>query len=73
MPKKAINYSKALVYRIAYKDTTYYVGSTTNFKNRKSQHKSNCKSVKHKESNKPLYKFVRENGGWSDGWVMVLV
>jgi hypothetical protein len=61
------------VYRIAYKDKTYYVGSTTNFRKRKSQHKSNCKNVKSEEYNKALYVFIRENGGWSDEWVMVLV
>ena len=73
MPRKAINYSKSLVYRIAYKDITYYVGSTTNFRKRKNQHKSDCKNVKSEAYNKPLYNFIRENGGWSDEWVMVLV
>ena len=73
MPRKAIDYSKSLVYRIAYKDITYYVGSTTNFRNRKNQHKSNCKNVKSEEYNKALYVFIRENGGWSNDWVMVLV
>jgi GIY-YIG catalytic domain len=73
MPRKPIDYSKSLVYRIAYKDITYYVGSTTNFRNRKNQHKNNCKSQKSEDYNKPLYKFIRENGGWSDEWVMVLI
>ena len=73
MPRKAIDYSKSLVYRIANKDTTYYVGSTTNFRKRKSQHKSNCKNVKSPEYNKKIYQFIRDNGGWSDEWVMVLV
>lgn len=73
MPRKAIDYSKSLVYRIAYKDITYYVGSTTNFRNRKNCHKSNCKNVKAEDYNKALYVFIRENGGWSDEWVMVLV
>ena len=73
MPRKAIDYSKSLVYRIAYKDMTYYVGSTTNFRNRKSNHKSNCKNVKSEDHNKALYVFIRENGGWSDDWVMILV
>jgi hypothetical protein len=73
MPRKPIDYSKSLVYRIAYKDITYYVGSTTNFRNRKSNHKSDCKNVKSEEHNKALYVFIRENGGWSDDWVMVLV
>jgi hypothetical protein len=73
MPRKPIDYSKSLVYRIAYKDITYYIGSTTNFKNRKTQHKSNCKNVKSEDYNKALYIFIRENGGWSDDWVMVLV
>lgn len=73
MPRKAIDYSKSLVYRIAYKDTTYYVGSTTNFRNRKNQHKSNCRNVKNKKYNIALYKFIRETGGWNDEWVMILV
>jgi GIY-YIG catalytic domain len=73
MPRKPIDYSKSLVYRIAYKDITYYVGSTTNFRNRKNQHKNNCKNVKAEEYNKALYVFIRENGGWSDDWVMVLI
>ena len=73
MARKVIDYSKSLVYRIAYKDTTYYVGSTTNFRNRKNSHKSSCKNEKSSSYNKPLYVFIRENGGWSDEWVMVLV
>ena len=73
MPRIAIDYSKALVYRIAYKDTTYYIGSTTNFTRRKCQHKNNCKNENTENYNKPLYVFIRENGGWSDEWVMVLV
>lgn len=73
MPRTEIDYSKALVYRIAYKDTTYYIGSTTNFTRRKCQHKNNCKNEKTENYNKPLYVFIRENGGWSDEWVMVLV
>jgi hypothetical protein len=70
MPRTMVDYSKSCVYRIAWKDTTYYVGSTTNFTNRKFQHKYAAKDVKNEFK---LYKFLRDNGGWTDEWCMVLV
>jgi GIY-YIG catalytic domain len=70
MPRTMVDYSKSCVYRIAWKDITYYVGSTTNFANRKCQHKSAAKDVKNEFK---LYKFIRNNGGWTDEWCMVLV
>jgi GIY-YIG catalytic domain len=73
MPRTAIDYRKSCVYRIIWNHSTKYVGSTTNFKNRKSGHKSNCSNKNCKEYNRPLYKFIRETGGWSDDWCMVLV
>jgi hypothetical protein len=70
MPRTMVDYSKSCVYRIAWKDTTYYVGSTTNFTNRKFQHKYAAKDMKNEFK---LYKFIRDNGGWTDEWCMVLV
>ena len=75
MPKQEINYSKALIYRIVcddleVKDT--YIGSTTCFVSRKHAHKSACTNDKNKRFNTPLYKFIRNNGGW-DNWGMYLV
>ena len=70
MTKKTIDYSMSCVYRIAWKDVTYYVGSTTNFTQRKCQHKTSCKDERNK---KKVYNFIRENGGWTEEWCMVLV
>tara|TARA_R110000868_G_scaffold77528_1_gene221873 strand:+ start:66 stop:722 length:657 start_codon:yes stop_codon:yes gene_type:complete len=74
MPRKAIDYSKALIYKIVCKDLTItekYYGSTTNFKNRKSHHKSNCININSSASNFPIYQFIRINGGW-ENWNMIL-
>jgi GIY-YIG catalytic domain len=72
MTKTAIDYSKACVYRLIYNNITYYVGSTTNMRMRKSQHKTGCYNEKHKDYNYPLYKFIRENGGFNN-WIMVMI
>jgi hypothetical protein len=43
MPKENIDYSKTIIYKIVCKDVNIkdcYVGSTTNFTNRKGQHKN---------------------------------
>jgi hypothetical protein len=66
MPKLPIDYSKTIIYRIVCKDPTIrecYVGSTTNFKNRKRTHKSNC-NIQTKDYNMNVYQFIRANGGW---------
>jgi hypothetical protein len=73
MPRIPIDYSKACVYRLVFNYITYYVGSTTNFRRRKCEHKNRCKNENDDDYNKPLYKFIRETGGWSDDWDMVLV
>jgi len=66
MPKKPINFSKTIIYKI-WKDDNFYVGSTTDFASRKSKHKGNCNNKKSKEYNYKLYQTIRENGGW-DTW-----
>ena len=68
MPKTPIDYSKACVYRLIYNHITYYVGSTTNMRLRKSQHR-----VDSNYDNRPLYVFIRETGGWDNGWSMILI
>ena len=70
MPKKIFDYSKSCVYRIAWKEKTYYVGSTINFAQREYQHKNSCKDVK---NGRQLYRFIRHNGGWTDDWCMVII
>ena len=70
MPRLPINYQNALIYKIVCKDLDMkecYVGSTTDFRKRKSHHKSACN-----KENYNLYKFIRGNGGW-DNWDMVLI
>ena len=51
MPKKPIDYSKGLIYSIVCKtdETLLYIGSTTNFRQRKSSHKSVCYNEKKKK------------------------
>ena len=65
MPLKPIDFSKTIIYKIQ-KDDDFYVGSTTDFASRKSQHKSNCNNEKY---NLKLYQTIREKGGWNE-WEM---
>jgi hypothetical protein len=70
MPKKPIDYSKTIIYKIVCKDLNIkdcYVGHTTNWVKRKSRHKENCNKL-----NTKIYKFIRENGNW-ENWEMIEV
>jgi hypothetical protein len=65
------NYQQSIIYKICCKDLEIqdiYIGSTTNFKQRKYRHKSNL----NKGKNYNIYNFIRDNGGW-DNWEMVLI
>ena len=69
----SFNYSNGIIYKIACNDTTItdcYVGSTTNFKQRKARHKNVCNKETNKAYNLRVYKFIRDNGGWQN-WSMV--
>jgi hypothetical protein len=75
MPRNPIDYSKTVFYKIVCKDITItdlYVGQTTDFKSRKRQHKNICDTEKDKGYNTPVYKFIRENGGF-ENWDMVMI
>jgi hypothetical protein len=75
MPRKPIDYSKSIFYKLVCRDistTDIYVGSTTDFKSRKSEHKSISRNEKVKGYNIRLYEVIRENGGW-DNWEMILI
>ena len=54
--------------------TDVYVGSTTNFRTRKNQHKSDCSNTSSKAHNFYVYQFIRAklNGGWCE-WSMIEV
>jgi len=63
MPRKPINWSKCIIYKI-WKDDDFYVGSTTDFTNRKRTHKQSCNNEKDKAYNYKIYQTIREKGGW---------
>lgn len=61
------------IYMIRHKESdNCYIGSTKDFRVRKNQHK--CCVVNENQSNytHPLYKFIRDNGGW-DNFDMVKI
>ena len=67
------NYDKSVIYKISCNDNEIkdiYVGATTNFTNRKYQHKNCCNQPNNKLYEKRLYKFIRDNGGW-ENWTMM--
>lgn len=63
MPKTPIDYKKAVIYSIVSKtdETLLYIGSTTNFRHRKWEHKSDCNTETYLT---PVYLMIRANGGW---------
>jgi hypothetical protein len=73
MPKQTTDYSKTVIYKIVCNDLNVrdcYVGSTTDFTRRKSQHKSHTKLQHSTHYNLKLYKTIRDHGGW-DNWSMI--
>ena len=69
MTLKKIDYSNTIIYKIVCNDlsvTDCYVGNTTQFRQRKSQHKRTCINSNSKSYNFPLYKFIREHSGWEN-------
>jgi hypothetical protein len=70
MPKTNIDYSNTIIYKICCKDSNVldiYVGHTTNFRQRKSQHKLACNKL---DNTCKIYDVINQNGGW-DYWDMV--
>ena len=65
MPKKEIDYSKCVIYKIQHleNDKLLYIGHTTNFIKRKYDHKF-C-SI-HQVNKLKLYEMIRANGGWNN-------
>ena len=73
MPKKDIDYSKTIIYKIVCNDlniTDVYVGHTTNFIKRKARHKSDCNNINGKAYNYKIYTIIRDNGGF-ENWSMI--
>jgi predicted GIY-YIG superfamily endonuclease len=74
MPKKPIDYSNCCIYKIEHieNEILIYVGHTTNFKQRKAEHKNTCNNENHTRFNLKLYIMIRENSGW-EMFVMIEV
>ena len=68
MPKKEMDYSKCVIYKIQHKDNNdlLYVGHTTNFTKRKAYHKEYSTTETSSKYNNKVYQMIRENGGWLD-------
>lgn len=63
------------IYKIICKNinvTDSYVGSTSNFNKRKSNHKSACCNIDHRDHNLKIYKIIRNNLGW-DNWAIIII
>jgi len=69
-------FENSVIYKIVHKDDQdneiIYIGSTTNFRGRKCEHKNYCNSENNKKYNMPLYQYIRENGGWYE-WEMIAI
>ena len=73
MPRLPINYLNTIIYKLVCNDveiTDIYVGHTTDFTNRKRQHKGACNNENGKYYNMYVYHFIRETGGW-ENWSML--
>jgi len=75
MPKKDMDYSQMVIYKICCKDlniTDIYIGHTCNLVKRRYKHKSDCCNENGKHYNVKLYSFIRANGGF-DNWEVIEV
>jgi len=75
MPRKDIDYSTTIIYKITCKSpdvNEVYVGQTTNFVQRKYAHKQSCTNTKAANHNCKLYQVIRKHNGW-DNWNMEIV
>jgi hypothetical protein len=75
MPRLPINYKNSIIYKLCCNDINIkhvYIGSTTDFSNRKRSHKYCCINTHNKNYNLKVYQFIRDNGGW-DNWSMIMI
>lgn len=75
MPKKEMDYSKTVIYKLCCKNpeiTDVYVGHTTNYTKRKCRHKCNCNNPNSRTYNYKVYQFIRDNGNW-DNFSMIVI
>jgi hypothetical protein len=70
-----VNYNNSMIYKLVCNDINikdFYIGSTVNFRRRKTEHKGVCNNSNTSHYNYKVYQCIRNNGGW-DNWNMVLV
>lgn len=63
-------YSNTVIYKIECKDKNIkevFIGSALNFSKRVGGHQYAYNDVNNRDHNNPLYKFIRQYGGW-DNW-----
>ena len=75
MPRLPKDFSKGLIYKLVCLDLNVkeiYVGSTTNFVERKKNHKCSCNNSNNKNYNFKVYQHIRQHGGWTN-FNMVLI
>jgi hypothetical protein len=68
------DYNKTVIYKIInyeYPDLIY-IGSTTNFRIRKNQHKNRTTNPNNEKYHLKLYENIRNYGGW-DSWKMIVI
>lgn len=73
MPKKPMDYSKTIMYKLVCNDLNIkecYVGHTTDFKSRKYNHKQSVENINHKDYNSKKSTFIREHGEF-ENWSMI--
>jgi hypothetical protein len=73
MPKKPMDYSKTIIYKLVCNDlniTDLYVGHTTDFKSRKQNHKQSVENINDTNYNCKKATYIREHGGWN-AWSMI--
>ena len=73
MPRKEIDYSKTVIYKIVCNNLNVkdvYVGHTTGFTKRKASHKGVLNCPNHHSYNLKVYTTIRDNGGW-ENWTMI--
>jgi len=63
------------IYKIVCNDvsiTDFYIGSTSNIRHRKCEHKYSCNNENRKSFNFKIYQIIRHNGGWNN-WRMIVL
>lgn len=69
-------YKNSVIYKLVHKNDqdneNIYIGSTTNFRSRKLQHKKSIQNENDKKYNQNKYQYIRENGGWEE-WEMIAI